>query len=139
MEKAGVEAVSRAHRIHGSHLGRCCGKALWALLRESPLGSQFDHNDRDPARQLRDRGLQIFGTGYSSSLAHVGQKDIHVSKGFLQTALPAVIRIVIGIERNRQAGRLQLLKQFDNPRLQPSLQVERRKMKVSRGGEIFKI
>jgi len=109
VEESGVEAVTRAHRVHAGDL--LCGarKAFFSFLRERSMTAQLDHYERHSVRQFLDGGFQVVGSRNFAGFSFVGKKDIHVAQDFEQAALPLVIGIVVGVERDGESGGLEAL------------------------------
>ena len=90
----------------GNDFLRRTGEALAAALRERSFGAELHYDQRHQLRKFVDRRFQIFGAGRFAGFAFVRQKYVDVPQNFVQSAFPAVVGIIVGVERNREALRL---------------------------------
>src|SRR5712692_3397414 len=138
-KKAGIEAVACADGVHHVRFDRRTGETFLATLRRRSLSADFYHDHRHNGCQPGSGSFQVFGAGNLSGFALIGQENIHITKSLCQSALPGVVGIVVGVERDSQASGFQFLEKLGDPRLKATLQIERRKMEVPRIGEVGKI
>ena len=74
------------------------------------FGAKLHHDQRHQLGQLVDRGFQVLRARCLAGFAFVRQEDIDVAQDFVQAAFPAIVGIVVGVERNREPLRFQQLK-----------------------------
>src|SRR6516162_8029705 len=139
MQKSRVEAISCTDGIddrdlHGRHIHHVSRVPCGCSSR-----SPFDHKGGDQAGQLRDGLIQVVDTSHPQRFPLIGKKHIYVAQEIEQSGTPLVIWVIIGVERNGEAPGFQVLEQVHDPRLQPLLQVKRRKMEVTRIRKVIEI
>jgi len=70
-------------------------------------------------------GLEIVTPRCFLILTFIRYKDVDAAERLIETTLPPVVRIVIGVQRYSKASIFYPADQLGNPRLQPTLQLKR--------------
>lgn len=115
VQKTGIKTVASSDRIDGFDFLRSDCDAFGPLLSQCSFGPKFDHEQRDQAGEFLYCNLKIFRAGDLAGFALVGKKNINVTQHRQQIIAPAVIRIVIRIQRGGESFRLHAAKELANP------------------------
>ena len=90
-------------------------------------------------REPRNRGFHIVSPRHLHRFALVRQQDVHVRQDLSRRQLPAVVGIVVGVERGGQAGGFHPPKKFGHSRQQFALQEQRRHVEVPRRCQVIQV
>jgi len=104
-EEAGDEAVTGADGVDdGVERDGGTVEALAAAAGDCALRAEFDDDQRDALREPADSGLERAAAGDFHGFALVGEEDIDERKDIAQAGLPEIVGIVVGVEREGEAG-----------------------------------
>src|ERR1035441_6066249 len=139
VEEPGVEAVTCANRIDDRYRHGGCAESVPIPNSKGSTGAHFDHDGFHLLGEPGERGFHVVSPGHPHRFVLVRQQDIHVRQDLFEDAVPAVVGIVVGVERGGQAGGLNPPKKFGHIRQQFTLQKQRRHMEVARGCQIIEV
>ena len=77
--------------------------------------------------------------GDAASLGFVREQNVDQIEQFIQYAIPSIVRIIVGIERQCKPGALEVAEELRQIRIEAALQKQRGKMKVASRTEIIEI
>lgn len=124
MQESGIEAVSRTNCVYHLNLLSRSADLRRSSAQTRSLGTHFHNQDWNPFRQGINCLVGVCDPGNAARLSDVREKDIYVWK-YLIKPLPAIIGIVVRIQRNSQTSGSQFAEEFRDVWKQPSLQVQR--------------
>jgi len=116
-QETGIEAVADAEGINRrnrkwSDLGGDSG-----VVDQGSAWPALDDDGRDPGSEGIKRARDVRRAGDAKNLGLTTRReDIDEGKEIEQRRRPAVIRVVVGVERDRQAGALEVLKNLGEGR-----------------------
>src|SRR6266849_3209144 len=128
MEEASVKTVPRSHRVHGLDCQGGAYEALGSALCQRALAAALHHDQRYQRRKFLHRRFQIAASCRFLSFPLIRQEHVDIAQRLMQAALPAIVGIVVGIERNAESGFFHSAEQLRHSWPQPAQQVERRKV-----------
>src|ERR1035437_2293110 len=128
VEEPGVEAVTCANRIDDRYRHGGGAESVPIPNSKGSTGAHFDHDGFHLLGEPGERGFHVVSPGHPHRFVLVRQQDIHVRQDLFEDAVPAVVGIVVGVERGGQAGGLNPPKNLGHMRQQSTLQEQRRHM-----------
>src|SRR4029077_8488256 len=131
VNETGVESISGPDIVHRLNLRRTETPLFVAGATYRRSRASLHHHHLGQASQKIESMREILCMRDFLGLAIVGQKDIHILQNLVQVLLPAVFRIIVGIERRRQTRFFGLTKQVYDSRAERAVQVERGKMQMA--------
>ena len=146
-KEAGVEAVAGADGVGGLDedgrdpvaLDAAVRPLGGALLDEGTAGSALDDDEGDAwgegVEGFVERGL----AGYFFDFILVGQEQVYLVEEGVEDAAPLVGGVVVGVEREGEAGLLEVVEELGKARVQRGLEEEGGEMEVAGGGEVGQI
>ncbi len=138
-EEAGVEAIAGADGVDGVDEDGgdpvALGSVLGALLDEGSAGSALDDDQGDAGGE----GVEgCFERGFSGDLLDfifVGEEQIELVEESGEDAGPVAGGVVVGVEREGEAGLLEVIEEFGKAGVEGGLEEEGGEMEVAGGGE----
>src|SRR5215472_5669093 len=130
MDEPSIEAISRANWV--SHVDNRwkIDKLVFRSPDECTLRSSFHHQHRDfPGKQVGS-AFEIIDLGQFARFPLVRQQNVGVLEEQLNLGRPAVLRVIVGVERGREACVFGISKNLDQRGTQALLQKIRRDMEV---------
>jgi hypothetical protein len=113
-----IEAIASAYGIDRVNFQPWAVETLFSALRHSAFGAEFNHYKWNHRRQSFYRGFKIGHARNLASLTRIGKEHVNIRQCVSQTIVPAILGIIVGVERNGKAGSLQALKQLGDLRLE---------------------
>src|SRR5689334_11724481 len=103
VQKSGVKAIPSSNGIDATRLNRRGREAVSAAADDCTTRTEFHHNERYQFRQLVYSFVQIGRVSDLLCFALVGKKDVYKRQDLLDSTLPVIGRIVVGVQRYGQA------------------------------------
>src|SRR5690242_9113498 len=103
MQKSRVKAISGSNGIDAMRLNGSGTEAVSTATGGCTARTEFHHNEGYDFRQLIQSFIQVGGVSDPLCFSLVRKKHIHERQDLLDSTLPFIGRIVVGVERYRQA------------------------------------
>jgi hypothetical protein len=122
VEESGVKAVPCANRIDDRYRHGGCVESVAIPNSDGSAGAHFDHDGSHFVCEPQERSFHIVSPRYLHRFPLVRQQNIHVWQDLFDDDFPAVVGIVVGVERGGESGGLHAPKEFGHTGQQFTLQ-----------------
>src|SRR5260221_3461797 len=128
MYEARIKTVARTDGIKDFNVWWSRRKFFIASPRDRAAWAALHHHDRHVVGERAQRVCRFAFSRKAIGLAFIEQQQINIFQERVNVARPAILRIIVGVERRRQTMLLGLPKKLRQSRLHAFLQKIRRQM-----------
>ena len=101
------------------------------MVDEGTAGAALDDEGGDPGNERGDGGVDVGRARDAEDLGLAGEEDVHVGEEVEEGFGPAIFGVVVGVERDGEAGLLEVAEEVGESGLEASLEVERGEVEVA--------